>query len=102
MKPWRADAWPGPPGMRESRDGVLDGSAVVVGQAEDLDRALKRFKRQVEKAGVLSEVRRREYALSRGQRRREKDGRARTRTLCAAQRRDARAARRSTEAGIYG
>jgi len=34
---------------------------IVVGNKESIDSALKRFKKQVEKGGVLSEVRRREY-----------------------------------------
>lgn len=34
---------------------------IFVGSNESIDSALKRFKKQVEKAGVLSEVRRREY-----------------------------------------
>ncbi len=34
---------------------------VVVGANESIDSALKRFKKQVEKGGILSEVRRREY-----------------------------------------
>lgn len=34
---------------------------IFVGRNESIDSALKRFKRQVEKGGVLSEVRKREY-----------------------------------------
>lgn len=34
---------------------------IVVGSNENIDNALKRFKKQVEKGGILSEVRRREY-----------------------------------------
>ncbi len=34
---------------------------IIVGNNESIDSALKRFKKQVEKGGVLSEVRRREY-----------------------------------------
>jgi small subunit ribosomal protein S21 len=34
---------------------------IVVGNNESIDSALKRFKKQVEKGGVLSEVRRREH-----------------------------------------
>lgn len=34
---------------------------IVVGSNESIDSALKRFKKQVEKGGVLSEARRREY-----------------------------------------
>lgn len=34
---------------------------IVVGNNESIDSALKRLKKQVEKGGMLSEVRRREY-----------------------------------------
>jgi small subunit ribosomal protein S21 len=34
---------------------------ITVGSSESIDSALKRFKKQVEKGGVLSEVRKREY-----------------------------------------
>jgi len=34
---------------------------IVVGNNESIDSALKRFKKQVEKGGVLAEVRRREH-----------------------------------------
>ena len=34
---------------------------IFVGSNESIESALKRFKKQVEKAGVLSEVRKREY-----------------------------------------
>jgi len=34
---------------------------IVVGNNESIDSALKRFKKQVEKGGVLSEVRKREF-----------------------------------------
>ena len=34
---------------------------IHVGSTESIDSALKRFKKQVEKGGILSEVRRREY-----------------------------------------
>ncbi len=34
---------------------------IYVGSTESIDSALKRFKKQVEKGGILSEVRRREY-----------------------------------------
>ena len=34
---------------------------IIVGSNESIDSALKRFKKQVEKGGILSEVRKREY-----------------------------------------
>ena len=34
---------------------------IVVGNNESIDSALKRFKKQVEKGGILSEVRKREF-----------------------------------------
>ena len=45
---------------------------IVVGNNESLDRALKRFKKQVEKGGVLSEVRRREYYEKPSERKKKK------------------------------
>lgn len=34
---------------------------IILGSNESIDSALKRFKKQVEKGGILSEVRKREY-----------------------------------------
>ena len=34
---------------------------IIVGSNESIDSALRRFKKQVERGGVLSEVKRREY-----------------------------------------
>jgi small subunit ribosomal protein S21 len=34
---------------------------IIVGNNESIDSALKRFKKQVEKGGILSEVRKREF-----------------------------------------
>lgn len=34
---------------------------IVVGTNESIDSALRRFKKQVEKGGVISEIRKREY-----------------------------------------
>ena len=44
---------------RGGRDTVM--SEVKVGKNESLDAALRRFKRSCQKAGVLSEVRKREH-----------------------------------------
>jgi small subunit ribosomal protein S21 len=52
---------------------------IVVGNNESIDSALKRFKKQVEKGGVLSEVRRREYY--------EKPSESKTKKLFAAKKR---------------
>jgi len=45
---------------------------IVVGSSESIDSALKRFKKQVERAGVVSEVRRREFYEKPSQRRKKK------------------------------
>ncbi len=45
---------------------------IVVGNNESIDSALKRFKKQVEKAGVLSEVRRREHYEKPSERKKKK------------------------------
>ncbi len=45
---------------------------IFVGSNESIDSALKRFKKQVEKAGVLSEVRRREYYEKPSEKRKKK------------------------------
>ncbi|MGI9558268.1 MAG: 30S ribosomal protein S21 [Thermodesulfobacteriota bacterium] len=45
---------------------------IVVGSSESIDSALKRFKKQVERAGVLSEVRKREFYEKPSQRRKRK------------------------------
>ena len=45
---------------------------IVVGNNESIDSALKRFKKQVEKGGVLSEVRRREYYEKPSERKKKK------------------------------
>jgi small subunit ribosomal protein S21 len=36
-------------------------TGIVVGSNESIDSALKRFKKQVEKGGVLSEIKKREF-----------------------------------------
>ncbi|MCH7517992.1 MAG: 30S ribosomal protein S21 [Thermodesulfobacteriota bacterium] len=45
---------------------------IVVGNNESIDSALKRFKKQVEKGGVLSEVRRREHFEKPSEKRKKK------------------------------
>ncbi|MDR7483354.1 MAG: 30S ribosomal protein S21 [Armatimonadota bacterium] len=49
---------------------------VRVGKDESLDAALKRFKRQVKRSGILTEVKRHEHYETPGQRRRRKLARA--------------------------
>lgn len=49
----------------------------VVRENETLDEALRRFKRQVNKAGVLSETRKRQYYVKPGLRRKLKAEQAR-------------------------
>ena len=50
---------------------------VIVKQGEDLDEALRRFKRQVSKAGTLQEAKKREFYLKPGLKRKEKSKLAR-------------------------
>ena len=45
---------------------------IVVGNNESIDSALKRFKKQVEKGGVLSEVRRRDHFEKPSEKRKKK------------------------------
>jgi len=54
-------------------------SEVRVGKGETLDQALRRFKRQCQRAGVLSEVRKREHYEKPSVRRRKKSEAARKR-----------------------
>ena len=54
---------------------------VVVGNNESIDNALKRFKKQVEKGGILSEVRRREYYEKPSQKKKKKLYAAKKRVL---------------------
>jgi len=49
----------------------------IVRENEDLDDALRRFKRQVNKAGTLQEVRKREFYLKTGMKRKLKSENAR-------------------------
>lgn len=52
-------------------------SKVVVKNNEDLDDALRRFKRQVSRSGTLAEARKREYYVKPTVKRREKSEAAR-------------------------
>lgn len=45
---------------------------ITVGSSETIDSALKRFKKQVERAGVVSEVRKREFYEKPSQKRKRK------------------------------
>lgn len=45
---------------------------IVVGSNESIDSALKRFKKQVERGAILSEVRRREYFEKPSQKKKKK------------------------------
>ncbi len=54
---------------------------IVVGSNESIDSALKRFKKQVEKGGILSEVRKREYYEKPSQKKKKKLYAARKRQL---------------------
>ncbi|HQA59976.1 MAG: 30S ribosomal protein S21 [Tepidanaerobacteraceae bacterium] len=54
-------------------------SEVIVGENESLDSALRRFKRKCQRAGVLSEVRKREHYEKPSVRRKKKSEAARKR-----------------------
>jgi len=54
-------------------------SEVKVGENESLDNALRRFKRQISRSGVLSEVRKREHYESPSVKRKKKSEAARKR-----------------------
>ena len=45
---------------------------IVVGSNENIDSALRRFKKQVEKGGILSEVRKREFYEKPSERKKKK------------------------------
>lgn len=45
---------------------------ITVGSSETIDSALKRFKKQVERAGVIAEVRKREFYEKPSQKRKRK------------------------------
>jgi small subunit ribosomal protein S21 len=54
---------------------------VKVKESESFEQAMKRFKKQVEKAGILTELRRREYYDKPSVRRKKKAAAARKRAL---------------------
>ena len=45
---------------------------VIVRRGEDINRAIKRFKRKVEKEGIMKEVKRRKYYLKPSEKKKEK------------------------------
>lgn len=68
----------------DGRDFVLPevfGLYVRVAEQEGIERALKRFKKQVQKAGILSDYRRKKFFESPAQRRKRKSAAARRRQL---------------------
>lgn len=46
--------------VRKTRRGVRNLSEVRVNEGENIENALKRFKKKIQKAGILSEIKRRE------------------------------------------
>jgi small subunit ribosomal protein S21 len=66
---------------------ISDKAVIVVEPGLPFDLALKRFGRQVQRAGILRELKRRAHFTGRGERRREKAKRARARVAKAATRR---------------
>ena len=58
---------------------MSDITEVKVRQNESIDNAIKRFKRQTARAGVLSEVRKREHYLSPSMKRKKKSEAAKKR-----------------------
>mgnify|MGYP002625312145 FL=1 len=48
-------------GISEAKDGELIMATIVVDDSENLERAIKRFKRMVEKEGIIREFKKREY-----------------------------------------
>jgi ribosomal protein S21 len=88
MIPARLPAEAPSPAPGEKR--LEDRGRVTLAPGEDVSAALKRLGRQLDRAGVLGELRRREHACSRGQARRTKRRRALLRSVRAAKRRAAR------------
>jgi len=87
--PWEAEALRGPPSRIKEKVLVLlryryfggtkvppfpnhKVSAMYVVVRQDIDQALKEFKRKLGRDGILMEIRRREASPGRGERRREK------------------------------
>jgi len=64
--------------MKQKRGGK-NVSEIIVKENESLDSALRRFKRQCAKAGVLAEVRKREHYVKPSVRRKKKSEAARKR-----------------------
>jgi small subunit ribosomal protein S21 len=56
----------------EGKEGRWRMAVVIVDQNEPIDRVLKRFKKECQKAGILSELRRREHYEKPSVRRRRK------------------------------
>ncbi len=46
--------------VRKTRRGVRNLAEVRVNEGENIENALKRFKKKIQKAGILSEIKRRE------------------------------------------
>lgn len=46
--------------VRKTRRGVSNLAEVRVNEGENIENALKRFKKKIQKAGILSEIKRRE------------------------------------------
>ena len=72
------DKSPGTTGRLSQRGGI-DVSEVRVKENETLDSALRRFKRQCAKSGVLAEVRKREHYVKPSVKRKKKSEAARKR-----------------------
>jgi small subunit ribosomal protein S21 len=68
-------------------------TAVIIREGESFESALRRFKKQCEKTGVLSEVKKREHY--------EKPSVKRKRKLLAAKKRALKKLRRMIEKGLY-
>ena len=62
----------------------VEGLAVSLRDGESADSLIRRFKRVVESSGILKELRRREYYLSPGEKRKEKQRKAQKRRAKAA------------------
>ena len=67
--------------------------AVIIRDGESFESALKRFKKQCERTGILSEIKRREHY--------EKPSVKRKKKILAAKKRALKKLRRMTEKGLY-
>jgi small subunit ribosomal protein S21 len=65
---------------------VLDRCAVAIAAGDSLDLALRKFRRLVDKAGIIGALKRHEHYVKPGERRRLKSRRARRRERKAAER----------------